>query len=70
MKTVKIKDEFIKLDQFLKFVGIVGTGGESKAMIKSEMVKVNGSTTTERGKKLRSGDLIELEDHDEKYTIE
>lgn len=69
MNEVEIKDEFIKLDQFLKFVGVAQTGGESKIIISEDMVKVNGEVETRRGKKLRSGDRVEVEDHDEIYII-
>ena len=33
MKEIKINTEIIKLDQFLKFAGIVQTGGQSKIII-------------------------------------
>ena len=61
MEKVKIDTEFIKLDQFLKMVNIAGSGGQAKIMIISEDVKVNGTIETQRGKKLRSGDVIEAE---------
>ena len=32
----------MKLDQFLKFIGIVQTGGEAKMIIKSGKISVNG----------------------------
>ena len=59
MREVKINTEFIKLDQFLKFEGIAGTGGEAKNIINDGMVKVNGHIENARGKKLYKGDIIE-----------
>lgn len=59
MREVKIDTEFIKLDQFLKFEGISGTGGEAKNVIKDGLIKVNGSIEKARGKKLHRGDVIE-----------
>ncbi len=53
-----IETETIKLDSLLKFAGLVGTGGEAKQVIASELVRVNGEICTMRGKKLRSGDKI------------
>ena len=50
---IKITTEFIKLDQFLKFVGIAETGGHSKEIVLEGAVKVNGEVCTQRGKKLR-----------------
>lgn len=61
MEKIKIDTEFIKLDQFLKMVNIAASGGQAKIMIMSEDVKVNGAVETQRGKKLRSGDMIEVE---------
>lgn len=61
MEKIKIDTEFIKLDQFLKMVNIAASGGQAKIMIMSEDVKVNGAVETQRGKKLRSGDIIEAE---------
>ncbi|MDP8964362.1 MAG: RNA-binding S4 domain-containing protein [Cyanobacteriota bacterium] len=48
----------IKLDQYLKFVGVAATGGEAKLMIQGGGVKVNGATETRRGRKLVAGDVV------------
>ena len=58
---VEIRDEFIKLDSFLKFAGAVLSGGEAKEHIQGGKVKVNGEVCTMRGKKLRPGDSAELD---------
>lgn len=60
MKESKIETEFIKLDQFLKYESLVGSGGEAKNVIQDGLVKVNGSIETARGKKLYKGDVIEI----------
>ncbi len=59
MQEIKITGEYIKLDSFLKFAGLVGTGGQAKMIIADNEVKVNGAVCQERGKKLRKGDIIE-----------
>lgn len=59
---VEIKTEFIKLDQLLKFASLVQTGGEAKIVIADGEVKVNGEVCTQRGKKIRNGDVVELFD--------
>ena len=59
---VKIQTEWIKLDALLKFAGVTETGGEAKEAIQTGDVKVNGEICTMRGKKLRPGDIVELED--------
>ena len=48
----------MKLDQFLKFIGIVQTGGEAKMIIKSGKVLVNGILEIRRGRKVIDGDQI------------
>lgn len=65
MREVKIKTEFIKLDQLLKYAEISQSGGESKVYIKSEEVRLNGKIETQRGKKIRPGDVIEVEGFEE-----
>lgn len=57
---VSIRDEYIKLDSFLKFSGAVMTGGEAKELIQDGKVKVNGEVCTMRGKKMRPGDFAEV----------
>lgn len=51
-------EDFIKLDQFLKLVGAVDTGGQAKLLIQSEEVTVNGQEETRRGRKLIQGDIV------------
>lgn len=58
MKTIEITTEFIKLQDLLKFASLVSTGGEAKIVILEEEVKVNGEVCTQRGKKIRPGDVV------------
>ena len=51
-------DNTIKLDEFLKLIGIVATGGQAKLIIQGGEVLVNGILETRRGRKLRSGDSV------------
>jgi ribosome-associated protein len=62
METIQIQTEFIKLDAFLKFAALVGTGGEAKLVISDGLVQVNGEVCTMRGKKLRAGDTVMFAD--------
>lgn len=64
MKEIKISTEFIKLDQFLKHVGVVQTGGQAKMMISEGMVIVNKEVAFERGKKIRKDDIVEIKEHE------
>lgn len=69
---IQITTEYIKLDQLLKFSGIAETGADAKDMILSEMVFVNNTLCTMRGKKIRSGDtvVVSFEDEDLCLTVE
>ncbi|HIS67106.1 MAG TPA: RNA-binding S4 domain-containing protein [Candidatus Scatomorpha merdipullorum] len=61
MEKIAITSEFIKLDAFLKFSGLCETGGEAKLCVEDGLVSVNGEICTQRGKKLRPGDTVELD---------
>lgn len=56
-----LKGDYIRLDDLLKNVSVVNTGGHAKIVIQDGEVKVNGEVCTMRGKKLRSGDSVEYE---------
>ena len=60
-QTIQITTEFIKLEALLKFAGVTDTGGEAKQAIQEGEVSVNGEICTMRGRKLRPGDVVELE---------
>ncbi|HTN01262.1 RNA-binding S4 domain-containing protein [Planctellipticum variicoloris] len=51
----------LTLDQFMKREGWVGTGGQAKYVIQSEMVRVNGAVETRRGRQMVVGDVVEFE---------
>jgi ribosome-associated protein len=51
----------LRLDQFLKWKGLVSTGGEAKLRIQRGEVKVNGGIETRRGRRLASGDAVEID---------
>ena len=61
MQEIKLRDEFIKLGQALKAAGLVGSGVEAKLVIQDGLVKVNGETEVQRGKKLYDGDTVTFE---------
>lgn len=57
---VAVRDEVIRLGQFLKLAGVVETGGEAKLRIQEGEAKVNGEVETRRGRQLVPGDLVEF----------
>ena len=62
MEEIKFNTDFIKLQQFIKLAKVVGQGSDAKMLILDGIVKVNGQVCLERGKKIRNGDIIEIED--------
>jgi ribosome-associated protein len=50
------------LGQALKAAGLVGSGGQAKVLIQAREITVNGEVETRRGRRLRSGDVVEVGD--------
>lgn len=61
MEIIKLREEFIKLGQALKAVGLVESGVDAKFVIQDGLVKVNGEVENQRGKKLYDGDIVEFD---------
>lgn len=57
---VPIREEMIRLGQFLKLANLVEHGGEAKEVIAAGEVRVNGEVDTRRGRQLHLGDVVEL----------
>ena len=57
---IAVRDEIIRLGQFLKLAGVVETGGEAKLRIQEGEAQVNGEVETRRGRQLVPGDLVEF----------
>ena len=57
-KTVAIYTPFIRMDELLKFAGVVLSGGEAKELIQGGLVQYNGEICTMRGKKVYPGDKV------------
>lgn len=58
---VSIGGEMIRLGQFLKFSGLLDSGGDAKEVVIDGYVEVNGETERRRGRQLHDGDLVEFE---------
>ena len=57
---VPIRDESIRLGQFLKLANLVESGAEAKPVIADGAVRVNGEVETRRGRQLAAGDVVTL----------
>ena len=62
IEKVKISTEFIKLDQFLKWLAVVDSGSDAKQVILDGKVKVNDEVETRRGRKIYPEYKIEIFD--------
>jgi ribosome-associated protein len=61
-------DNYIKLDQFLKVMNLVESGGHAKLLIQTGEVEVNGESELRRGRKLIHGDKVTI--FGETYFVE
>ena len=61
MEEIAIVTPTIQLDQFLKWVGVVESGGQVKLFIEDGLIKVNGLQVHERRKKIKPSDIVEVE---------
>ncbi|PWD42414.1 RNA-binding protein [Gordonia paraffinivorans] len=57
---VTIRDESIRLGQFLKLANLIESGAEAKEVIADGLVTVNGEVETRRGRQLAIGDVVEI----------
>ncbi len=53
--------EFIQLNQLLKNLSLVGSGGEAKIRITDGEALVNGEEEYQVRKKVRAGDVVEFD---------
>ena len=60
---VPVRDDTIRLGQFLKLADLVESGGEAKPLIADGAVTVNGEVETRRGRQLAPGDVVALGGH-------
>ncbi len=57
---VPVRDDTIRLGQFLKLANLVESGGEAKPLVAEGAVTVNGEVETRRGRQLVSGDVVSV----------
>ena len=64
-ETFKLKEntEYIELLKLLKFKQIAQTGGHAKIIVEDGMVTVNGEQEFRKRRKLRSGDVVQVEEN-------
>ena len=65
-----IAEETLSLNNALKLSGLAETGGQAKLLIQSGQVKVNGEVETRRKRKIRAGDVIEVDGEEFEVGLE
>jgi S4 domain protein YaaA len=67
---ITIETEFITLGQFLKLADVIQTGGMAKWFLSEHEIFINGEQDQRRGRKLRTGDKIQIAGFGEFVIIE
>jgi ribosome-associated protein len=60
VEDVPIRDESIRLGQFLKLANLIESGSDAKELMIQGAVTVNGEVETRRGRQLVVGDVVVL----------
>ncbi|MDG4668875.1 RNA-binding S4 domain-containing protein [Mycobacterium sp. 236(2023)] len=66
---VPIRDESIRLGQFLKLANLIDSGADAKSVIADGQVSVNGEVELRRGRQLRAGDVVELSGRSARVSV-
>ncbi len=67
MKKIEIFGEYIQLDQILKKLDFISSGGETGMFLQSHSILLNGQKVSEKRKKIRPGDMLQIDE--ESYQI-
>ncbi|MCG7611120.1 MULTISPECIES: RNA-binding S4 domain-containing protein [Mycobacterium] len=65
---VPIRDDSIRLGQFLKLASLIDSGADAKVVIADGLVSVNGQVEIRRGRQLHPGDTVTLGDQAARVT--
>jgi ribosome-associated protein len=60
VREVSIRDDSIRLGQFLKLADVIDAGSDVKRLLADGEVAVNGSPEPRRGRQLRRGDVVSV----------
>jgi len=61
-RDVEIREDMIRLGQFLKLADLVDHGSDVRPLVRQGQVLVNGEVETRRGRQLHKGDTVTLGD--------
>jgi ribosome-associated protein len=60
--TFELTSEFVELNQLLKLVGLVDSGGAGKNMVATGVVAVDGKQELRKTAKIRAGQVVTVGD--------
>ena len=60
MKEIAIYGDYIQLDQLLKKLDLISSGGETGPFLQSHKVVLNNQPVHEKRKKIRPGDVLQI----------
>ena len=60
MRDIPVREDGIRLGQFLKLADLADTGADAKAMLDDGEVTVNGEPESRRGRQLAKGDVVQV----------
>ncbi|MGN0955211.1 RNA-binding S4 domain-containing protein [Dialister sp.] len=70
MKETAIYGDYIQLDQFLKKMDYISSGGETGAFLENHTITLNGNRVHEKRKKIRKGDILSIDGEEFRMTGE
>jgi ribosome-associated protein len=69
VRDIDVRDDGIRLGQFLKLAGLADTGAGARVLLDLGEVEVNGEAETRRGRQLRPGDIVAVGEEQVRVTV-
>ena len=70
MREVDVRDDGIRLGQFLKLAGLADTGADARVLLDLGEVEVNGEAESRRGRQLRPGDVVAVGEEQVRVSLQ
>ena len=65
-----MRDDGIRLGQFLKLAGLADTGADARVLLDLGEVEVNGEAESRRGRQLRPGDVVAVGEEQVRVSLQ
>ena len=70
MREVEVRDDGIRLGQFIKLAGLADTGADARVLLDLGEVEVNGEAESRRGRQLRPGDVVSVGEEQVRVSLQ